>query len=66
LIENGGTLAATTLMARIMSSYGAPPSVVGKMVATPTEEAAVLTRADLEAWNVRITRFVSGEEKPRR
>jgi hypothetical protein len=64
LIENGGTLAATTLMARIMSSYGAPPSVVGKMVATPTEEAAVLTRADLEAWNVRITRFVSGEEKP--
>jgi hypothetical protein len=62
LIENGETLAATTVMARIMSSYGAPPSVVGKMVATPTEEAAVLTRADLEAWNVRITRFVSGEE----
>ena len=64
LIENGGTLAATILMARMMSSFGAPASIVGKMVVTPTEEAALLTRADLEAWNVRITRFASGEEKP--
>ena len=64
MVENSGTLAATTLMARIMSSYGAPPSVIGKMVATPTDEAAVLTRADLDAWNVRITRFVPGQEMP--
>lgn len=60
MVENGDTLAVTTLMARLMSSYGAPPSVIGKMVVTPTNEAAVLTRADLDAWKVRITRFVSG------
>ena len=65
MVENGGTLAATTLMARIMSSYGAPPSVVGKMVATPTDDASVLTLADLEAWNVKITRFVPAQETPR-
>ena len=64
MVENGGTLAVTALMARIMSSYGAPPSVIGKMVVTPTDEAAVLTRADLDAWNVRITRFVPGQEMP--
>jgi hypothetical protein len=66
MVENGETLAVTALMARIMSSYGAPASVIGKMVVTPTDEAAVLTRADLDAWNVRITRFVSGlEMRPR-
>ena len=65
MVENGGTLAVTALMARIMSSYGAPPSVIGKMVLTPTDEAAVLTRADLEAWNVKITRFVPGQESRR-
>ena len=64
MVENGETLAVTALMARIMSSYGAPPSVIGKMVVTPTDETAVLTPADLDAWNVRITRFVSGLEMP--
>jgi hypothetical protein len=47
-----------------MSSYGTPPSVVGKMVVTPTDGAAVLTRADLDAWNVKVTRFVPGQEIP--
>ena len=62
MVENGATLAVTTVMARIMSSYGAPASVIGKMVATPTGDAAVLTSADLAAWNVKITRFVPGPE----
>ena len=65
MVENGATLAVTTVMARVMSSYGAPPSVIGKMVSTPTEETAIITPAELEAWNVRITRFVPAPEGPR-
>ena len=64
MVENSGTLAVTAVIARVMSSYGAPPSVIGKMVVTPTDEAAVLTRADLDAWSVKITRFVPGLEMP--
>ena len=58
MVENGGTLAATTLMARIMSSYGAPPSVVGKTIRPAALENAAPaisavrrgTRLKRESW----------------
>jgi hypothetical protein len=34
------------------------------MVVTPPDDTAVLTRADLDAWNVKITRFVPGQKTP--
>jgi hypothetical protein len=65
MMEDGRTLAVTAIVARRMSFYGAPPSVVGKMVATPTDGASVLTLADLKAWNVKISHYVPGQDGPR-
>jgi hypothetical protein len=62
--ENENTLAVTTRFARAMAEYGAPPSVIGKMVATPPSAMTTLTIADLEAWNVAIARGVPGRKLP--
>ena len=65
MLENDLTLATTTKFARRMSDYGAPPSVVGKLVTTPNDRVSFLTVADLEAWNVKIARDIPGEEIPK-
>lgn len=62
LVENEQSLAVTTKFARLMSEYGAPSSVIAKLVTTPTDRTSFLTVADLEAWNVEIIRAVPGTD----
>ena len=62
--ENDATLAVTTMLARVMAEYGAPPSVIGKMVATPYNGMTTLTIADLEAWKVTISRNPAERQDP--
>src|SRR5215208_6724403 len=62
--ENDATFAVTTMLARVMAEYGAPPSVIGKMVMTPTMGITTLTIADLEAWKVTISRSFAERQAP--
>jgi len=52
--ENLGSMAATTLMARDAADLDVPPQIVGKMVETPPNRVAWLTRDDLAQMDVKI------------
>jgi hypothetical protein len=62
VIENEQSLAVTTQFARLMSAYGAPASVIAKLVTTLTDRTSVLTVAELEAWNVKIDHETTAKE----
>ena len=53
-MEDQGTLADTTELARLVKAAGIPDAVIGKMVATPPGQIAWLDTADLAAMNVKI------------
>src|SRR3954452_3077762 len=52
--ETDKDLVITARIARSLKDWGTPPVIIGKMIGTPGEEAAILTDSDLQAWNVRI------------
>jgi hypothetical protein len=53
--ETVQTEAATIAMANIVSRYGVPPSIIGRMVTTPAQEIAWLTPQDLRDMGVVMT-----------
>jgi hypothetical protein len=53
--ETEQTDAATIAMARIVSRFGVPPSIIGQMVTTPAQEIAWLTPQDLREMGVVVT-----------
>jgi hypothetical protein len=61
-VENDLSSSATIKFARRLSDYGAPASVISKLVTTPNSSASILTPADLEAWNVQIVRDIPGKQ----
>ena len=44
----------TTVMARTLARFKVPPSIIGRMVITPIDQMAWLTRTELESMNVQI------------
>lgn len=52
--ETPATMALTTAMARAASSYGVPPSIIGRMVTTSGRGMAWLDDAEMRAMRVRI------------
>ena len=50
--ETKTALAVTTEMARVAAGLGVPLVIIGKMVTTPPDQAARLTRADLVSMGV--------------
>jgi hypothetical protein len=52
--ENLGSMAATTLMARDAADLDVPPQIIGKMVETPPNRVAWVTRDDLALMDVKI------------
>lgn len=52
--ENATTMALTTAMARVASTYGVPHAIVGRLVTTPPDEMAWLTSAELRTMRVAI------------
>jgi hypothetical protein len=52
--EDDGTMAATVHFARRMKELGTPYSVIGKILATPGENIAILDEKDIKAWNVKV------------
>lgn len=53
--ETARTAAATISMARIVSTYGVPPRIIGQMIATPAHDIAWLTPDDLRAMGAIMT-----------
>ena len=47
--------AGDAITAKYLAALGAPASVVGHLVATPSSSVYWLTSDDLAAWNVKIT-----------
>ena len=62
--EEQGSLAATTIAARIAADYGVPPTVVARMVTTPPGDMWWLPEADLGA--IPNTRIVEASLAPPR
>ena len=48
--ENDYAKASTIEVARVMSDYGAPSSVIAKMITTPGNDMAILDERDLTGW----------------
>lgn len=53
--ETARTEAATISMARIVSTYGVPPRIIGQMVITPAQDIAWLTPEDLRSMGAIMT-----------
>ncbi|UTD29742.1 hypothetical protein [Bradyrhizobium sp. WD16] len=53
--ETARTEAATISMARIASTFGVPPRIIGQMIATPARDIAWLTPDDLRAMGAIMT-----------
>jgi hypothetical protein len=53
--ETARTEAATIAMARIASTFGVPPSIIGRMVITPAQDIAWLNNEDLRGMGTIIT-----------
>lgn len=53
--ETTQTEAATISMARIASSYGVPPRIIGQMIVTPAQHIAWLTPDDLRSMGAIMT-----------
>ena len=62
-VENAGTHAVTTQMARKAADFGVPPAIIGKMVTTTAENMAWLNQDDLRSMDVELvnTRHASYE-----
>jgi hypothetical protein len=52
--ETESSQAATTRMARIFKSHGAPQSVIGKMVSTPANSLSQVTNSELEQMGATV------------
>lgn len=49
-LDGADNLQDTTILAREMAAYGAPPAVTGKLVTTPSDDISWLTESDIAGW----------------
>jgi hypothetical protein len=61
--ETTATMALTTAMARAARELGAPDSVVGRMVTTPPDQMAWLTRQEVAAMRIQIVPSAPSERR---